>query len=687
MADTIENEQIQNSRIFYENYLPGAVTRLRNQSLALVVGVADKEDSLIGLDRNQLTDAVRKYLSDWQSNGGSIDVLLEEAAQKNDFRVQTPGEIFVTPFPLILRCIKCGALENHNTQRRSLDLIIASTYNRTFGNGSYLRINCARSGCGGRMLQVPYVVVHRCGHISPMTIPSSARSSSALGLRSNSGMYRQNIFFDLFTNKDISSASTELCSICSVGSSKSIPPLQKGTPVGSGDAFYPQVLQFVALSKIPGELVSSIQSEISGLQEEALLEGRVKDLAEGVALGLLQLIDSSALQNQLIQIVEGGEVSAEELANVQAERLKLEKEITSLEMLINQGVDLASALEASKEKISKLIIQSGAAEGTFSSVRQKIENDDLLLALLKQRRTMESVLLRHDVGGQSINQLINNTIDPLVYANRNKDWQHVQDLFGVCDITHIPDLKVVLSAIGFTREKREPDRTPDEVSVKLNPFEDTVRSSAKGKAVLYALSAKTEAIWIKLDPLKVLKWCVVSANWSPPPVETLTSSSAAKAYLLKNCHLLSQQPGQALEFTKQSGVNSAAPFHLLHSICHSLMLTARRHSGYDSQSLTEYLFPMDMSFLIYVTSVQNYTAGGLLTLFQHYLKIWFDDASMHAYNCAFDPICNDVGSSCPGCIQISRGCETFNFGISRSYMHGGFADKDQSLMITKGFWQ
>lgn len=687
MADTIENEQIQNSRIFYENYLPGAVTRLRNQSLALVVGVADKEDSLIGLDRNQLTDAVKKYLSDWQSNGGSIDALLEEAAQKNDFRVQTPGEIFVTPFPLILRCAKCGALENHNTQRRSLDLTVASTYNRTSGNGSYLRINCARSGCGGRMLQVPYVIVHRCGHISPMTIPSSARSSSVLGLRNNSGMYRQNIFFDLLTDKDISFASTELCSTCSVGSSKLIPPLQKGTPVGSGDAFYPQVLQFVALSKIPGELVSNIQAEISGLQYDALLEGRVKDMAEGVALGLLQLIDSSALQNQLIQIFEGSEVTLDELANVQAERLKLEKEITNLEMLINQGVDLTSALEASKEKISKLIIQSGAADGTFSSVRQKIQSDDLLLALLKQRRTMESVLLRHDVGGQSINQLIENTIDPLVCSSRNKDWQQVQDLFGVFDITHIPDLKVVLSAIGFTREKREPDRTPEEVSVKLNPFEDTVRTSSKGKAVLYAHSAKTEAIWIKLDPIKVLKWCVVSANWAPPPFEVLTNSSAAKAYLLGNCHLLSQQPGQALEFTKQNGLNSATPFHLLHSICHSLMLTARRHSGYDSQSLTEYLFPMDLSFLIYVTSVQNYTAGGLLTLFQHYLKNWFDDASMHAYNCAFDPICNDLGSSCPGCIQISRGCETFNFGISRSYMHGGFADKDQSLMIVKGFWQ
>jgi hypothetical protein len=80
MADHLEQELVQNSRIFYENYLPGAVTRLRNQAMAQVVGVADKEDALEGLDRNQLTDAVRKFLLDWKSNGGAVDALFDEAA-------------------------------------------------------------------------------------------------------------------------------------------------------------------------------------------------------------------------------------------------------------------------------------------------------------------------------------------------------------------------------------------------------------------------------------------------------------------------------------------------------------------------------------------------------------------------------------------------------------------------------
>ncbi|TPQ32039.1 DUF1998 domain-containing protein [Cupriavidus pinatubonensis] len=690
MADNFEQELIQNSRIFYENYLPGAVTRLRNQSLAQIVGVGDKEDALEGLDRSQLIDAVRKFLFDWKSNGGSADALFEEAAERNDFRVQAPSEIYVTPFPMVLRCNKCGALENHDKPKRAAELVLASAQGRITGSGGNARIRCPRKGCNGLMHQVPYVVVHRCGHMTAMTVPPAARGYVALGLRANSGMYRQNMFFDMNADENVAGATTDLCPTCSVSSAnsgKSVPPLKKGTPVGGGDAFFPQVLQFVALSKTPGELVSSVQSELARLAEGAGLTGRAKDLAEGVAYGLLGSIDSVALQSQLMQILEGGSATPEELAQIQAERKKLEQDIVKLEALIAAGTDLGSILEISKEKLSKLISKSGASEDTFLAVRHFIDRDDVLLDLIKQRRTMEAVLLRHDVGRQGIQQSIDATTDPIIKASRAQDWQDVQDTFGVQDIAHIPDLKVVLSAVGFTREKREPERNPDEVPVKLNPFEDRVRSSAKGKAVLYALSAQTEALWIKLDPLKVLSWCTQSAGWGAPPPEALASRAAAQAYLLQNSPILTQPPGQAAELTKTLGAQMAGPFHLLHTISHALMLTARRHSGYDSQTLTEYLLPMDLSVLIYVTSVQNYTAGGLLTLFQHYLRRWFEDASLHAYNCAFDPICSDVGSACPGCIQISRGCETFNAGVSRSYLHGGFSDKGQGLWIPNGFWQ
>ncbi|MEA9980046.1 hypothetical protein QN392_23460, partial [Pseudomonas sp. RTS4] len=166
----------------------------------------------------------------------------------------------------------------------------------------------------------------------------------------------------------------------------------------------------------------------------------------------------------------------------------------------------------------------------------------------------------------------------------------------------------------------------------------------------------------------------------------LVDRSKSHAYILSHYPTLSLHPGMVAKAIPQAHPEKGAPFHLLHSISHSLMLTARRHTGYDSKSIQEYLLPMDLSVILYVSSVQNYTAGGLLTLFQHYLKRWFDDASMFAFSCAFDPVCTDMGSSCSGCVQVEIGCETFNQGLSRAYIHGGPANREASLTIRKGFW-
>ena len=686
MGDEIEQESVQNSRIFYEAFLPGAVTRLRNQALVWVEGIADNADAIDGLDRMQLVDAVRKYLADWSVAGGMLDPLMQEAAEKNEFRIQSPASIYVTPFPLVLCCIACGALENHDKAWRSHDQILATTHARVPSRKGKPSIHCVRQGCGGRMEQVPFVVAHRCGHLSPMTIPPKQRSAGALGLRHNRGPYNQNTLFDLGSNTNLSTAWADNCPSCTASNlSAGLSTKQKGTSASGGEAFFPQTIQFVALSKKPGELISNIQMELARLPLGELT-GRAKDLAEGIGHGLLGGVDSAGLQAHLLEILEGGEVKAQDFAAIEKEREKLEKEIVQLEALM-ATMDLSSALQAAKDRLSKLISKMGAAEGTFSQVRQHIDQDAVLLSLLGQRRTMEAVLLRHDVDAQSIDRSIEQASDEVLKLSRAQDWAQIQNIYGIQDITHITDLKVVLTAVGFTREKREPENLPDEIAVKLNPFEDRNNSAANGKAMLYVLSAQTEALWIKLDPIKVLQWCVNHGGWEAPPEGVLLSRAAAQGYLLSNSPALTCAPGVVLELTKTQGVSRAAPFHLLHTISHVLLLTARRHSGYDSLSLTEYLFPMDLSFLIYVTSVQNYTAGGLLTLFQHYLRHWLEDASLHAYNCAFDPICSDVGSACPGCIQIPRGCETFNSDLSRAYLHGGYVDKDQSLMASKGYWQ
>ncbi|CAE6967701.1 hypothetical protein R69608_07036 [Paraburkholderia nemoris] len=680
MADSFEEELVQNSRLYYEAFLPGAVTRLRNQALARVSGVSNNSDALDGIDKSQLLDVARKFMTEWKAAGGEYDAMLEEAVSRGDLQIQSPSAVYVTPFPLVLVCEYCGALENHDKPRRQHDNALEGVYRRLTAGNRLGRntIVCQRAGCKGRMRQIPYVMVHRCGHIAPVATPRSARGFADLGFRDGGGQFRASSFFDLTTGQNVSNASADLCPACADKVKGHGLAVQRGTSVTGGDSFFPQVMQFVALSEKAGDVVSKVNAELTSCGEK--LTGPAKDIVEGLVSSLLRMVDSAAWQSETSHLLGGSPVSPDDVAATASKRLKLIAEIEDLLKLIAQGYDLKETLSFSQANLSKLDVKLGKSGDKFASVRDLISSDFLLLQLARQRRTMEAVLLRHDVQRQSAGGAAEGSCGML------SDWPFVRDCFGIEDAAHIPDLKVVVSGLGFTREKREPERDEDAVPLKLNPFEDQVHTTSRGKAMLYALSAQTEALWIRLDPIKVLRWCVQSVGWEEPPTEVYESAAKAHAYLLRKSPALSGAQPESDESSSTSEAARAAPLNLMHSICHALLLSARRHSGYDAQSLTEYLFPMDLSFIVYVTSVQNYTAGGLLMLFQHYLKRWFEDASMFAFNCAFDPICSDVGSACAGCIYTSRGCETFNAGVSRAYLHGGQADQHHHLWVDGGYW-
>jgi hypothetical protein len=261
------------------------------------------------------------------------------------------------------------------------------------------------------------------------------------------------------------------------------------------------------------------------------------------------------------------------------------------------------------------------------------------------------------------------------------------DRYGIREITHYKEINVVMASLGYTRELDKPneDETDNTPPTVLMGYVDKVNLNLSSKTIIYALPAKTEAIHISLDPRKLLLWCINSCGWEDPGKSVTSDSKKSHAYLLMNSPALCMDPSEVLQETKFRPLSESAPFHLLHTISHCLLGTIKRHTGYDQKSVMEYLIPMDLSIILYVTSVQNYTAGGLLTLFRHHLHRWLDEASNYAFNCIFDPLCSDRGSSCSGCVQVVMGCETFNHGLSRSYLHGGKTG-EEDFQILGGFW-
>jgi hypothetical protein len=676
----MENEQIQRSRLFRENFLPGAVARLRNQSNARVVGARNNDLALDIVDKAQLIDAVKRFMADWESGGGSVDTGLRDAIEQDRVIIQSPSEIYVCPYPLLLCCERCNIIDFYEP-RISDDRVGAAIKRRIkkVGKGRpYIR--CKTDTCQGRMLQVPFVGVHRCGVMAPIHVPHAARRRANIGFKDVGGSFFNNYFFDVENKERLGGALQDDCPACRQTHAGMPETTKRGTPVTSGESFYSQIVQYIALSKKVGGLVSLLTAQVNATKE--LLGGQTGDIAEGVASVLLGIVDSVELEKQLRAMLDAELPSDELLAKHAIDLAKNKAAREKYAALADDDDLMASMLRAVDEKIAVLESMLATATGRFKPVREFIDDENTLMALVSERRSLEAAFLRHDVRRLTIRQSIDSTSDNVVHSTKIGYWELLTARYGVDNIAHIPDLLVVLSALGFTRERREPAIDITVPPVVLNGFEDSHDEALRGRPSLYAMSAKTEAVWIHLDAIRVLKWCIDQAGWLDPGEAILATKQSAHAYLLQHCPALTMSPGEV----RNEKTGESAPFHLLHTMCHALLATSRRHTGYDDQSLMEYLLPMDLSFVIYVTSVQNFTAGGLLTLFQHYLLQWFDDASVYAFNCAFDPICSDSGGSCSGCIQRERACETFNHGLSRAYLHGGNTDRDYQYIIKKGFW-
>ncbi|MGV8921384.1 MAG: hypothetical protein ACOH2R_27000 [Pseudomonas sp.] len=677
----MDKEYVSRSRLFREAFLPGAYTRLRNQAYGRVMGIINSGSALEGVDKEQLREAVLNFVNDWENAGGAVDPTFMTAAEKKRLEIQSPSEVSVSPAPLILICKRCKVLDFYDS-REPDDRTLSKMQSRIREHHGRSFIACKRRGCTGEMIQLPYVSVHRCGYASPVHIQHAARRSTNIGYR-DAGSFFHSSFFDVETGEKLSGSLQDKCPACSNEFDDEIQ--KRGTPLTSGESFYAQSTQYIALSEERGKLIASL---LQCLQDASQgIDGPTQDVCEGVVLSLLRKMSGRELEQKLTRLLstDGSDASEQALLRAQVEKKK--QSIAKFELVAEGDDDLTELLDSTRKEVAEIEAKLATSTGCFSAVRHLVSQPDTLLDLVSNRRTLEAVFLPHDVQGRTIEQEIGDSED-----NSQKDalaaqWQSVQDRYSIDSITHIPDLRVVLATLGYTREKSAPSITPGAPPVVLNAFADRVDEAMKGKTSIYAMSAKTEALWIRLDPRKVLRWCVDSAYLESPGADVFADKTRSHAYLLSHYHVLTMLPGKIAREIPSHTPEEGAPFNLLHSISHALMLTARRHTGYDSKSIQEYLIPTDLSVILYVSSVQNYTAGGLLTLFQHYLQAWFDDASMFAFNCAFDPVCTDVGNSCSGCIQIEIGCETFNQGISRAYIHGGPANRECSLTIRKGFWE
>jgi hypothetical protein len=680
----MEQQYIAKSRLFRESYLPGGIIRLRNNAYGMVMGTKNNSQGLQNIEPSQLLDVIQKFVDGWSNlTGGAVDEALNYALNTKSLLIQCPSELYISPYPLLLQCTSCKVLDFYS-RRASDEKQINDLKRRITRAGGKPRIKCKRPSCGGHMLQLPYLSVHRCGSVSPINMPYQTMRIPYVTFEDRGGSFFGSSFGNFETGERVATALSMNCPACSQRYPEFAELSQRGTPITGGESFFPHAVQYISLNQTDGILVTDICSHFSGGPPFA---GIALDFAEGIVAGLLGIIPPDRLKKQLAKLLQDG--GCDKNATEKINKTLSEKR-AAYDAYAGKSDDpfMQQILASVLREIADLEGQLAEALGLFKEVRNHIADTHVIESLANERRTQESVFFRGAFKEFTIKDRLQDEPDSEVRESMTQQWDNLKTSYGVDDIVHISNLNVVLATLGYTREKRQPLADNDNVApVVLKPFEETVDQSLLGKSIVYAMSAETEGLHIRLDPRKILKWCQVQFNWDVPSPDLFLNRTAAHAHLLKTCPALTLAPAEVKRETKFLALKDSAPFHLLHTISHCLLSVAKRHTGYDNKSLTEYLLPMDLSFLIYVTSVQNYTAGGLLTLFKHYLIPWFDDASNFAFQCVFDPVCSDQGGSCSGCVQTVLGCETFNRGLSRAYLFGGeVVEEDKTLIVPKGFW-
>lgn len=244
---------------------------------------------------------------------------------------------------------------------------------------------------------------------------------------------------------------------------------------------------------------------------------------------------------------------------------------------------------------------------------------------------------------------------------------------------------------GYSRVGSSPvvERHNNNMPVKLNFF-PTVRAPGGFKHPIYVVMQGNEAIYVRLQEKDVYNWLrkVGPSDmfvWQPEGNQRIGAHIIEKA----------RPFGRYLNLIEPRGDSSTYlyVYTLLHTFSHVIMKAVAEYSGLDLGSLGEYIFPVDLSFVVY-RSGTTMDLGNLSALWRNenvrFLKHLLDPKTLI---CNSGSLCDanpKNPGACPDCILIPEtSCIAMNQLLSRAVLRGGHAPREDGDHVDKipGFFQ
>ena len=234
--------------------------------------------------------------------------------------------------------------------------------------------------------------------------------------------------------------------------------------------------------------------------------------------------------------------------------------------------------------------------------------------------------------------------------------------FELCRFTH-----------GYSRVSAVPvmEKRGQDVPVRLRLFEP-LRSN---KRPIYVVTQANEAIYVSLKPEQVYEWLrAIEVSdlhaWSP------TDEVKLGGQILENAEPFGRYFS---ELHPSAAATYRYVYTLLHSYAHLFMKAVAEFSGLDLGSLGEYIFPADLSFVIYRNGT-TMDLGNLSSLWRNennrFLAHLLEPST---HRCNSGSLCDFGGGACPDCIMVPEtSCIAQNRLLSRAVLRGGVAPREDT---------
>jgi hypothetical protein len=317
-----------------------------------------------------------------------------------------------------------------------------------------------------------------------------------------------------------------------------------------------------------------------------------------------------------------------------------------IENLVNNGLPRTFAEKAA----------SDAAEGGLLAADDGSDNID---ALAGQRRTtaeqdaLDIALALGDSRTQHTS-LLDAPVEGTLADRYRHAYPAALERAGLHAIDLVERFPVLNVMFGYTRGGGDAGAT------RLVPFRNP-----RGGYRLHGDLSETEALLVRLDPLRVASWLTTRGHalvgWTPGDGDSTTARIAI---------LASADLPPAGDKCDPPTVGSDLLL-LVHSLAHRMIRQTAVLAGIDRDALSEYLVPTHLGFFIYASARGDFVLGGLQALFETVLDSLLDAVIDSEHRCPLDPGCTRGAGACSACLHIGEpSCRAFNTYLDRRALFG-----------------